>query len=95
VIEIRRLATEEGRQYLRELAGVLLDCVDGGASVSFMSPLSEIEAISFFEKVLDGVQRGERILLGAFLASKLVGTVQIVLATPPNRPEGAALAAGS
>jgi GNAT superfamily N-acetyltransferase len=57
-----------------------------------MASLSESEAISFFEKVLAGVQRGERILLAAFLDSKLVGTVQILLATPPNQPHRADVA---
>jgi GNAT superfamily N-acetyltransferase len=57
-----------------------------------MASLSESDAISFFEKVLEGVQRGERILLAAFVASKLVGTVQILLATPPNQPHRADVA---
>jgi hypothetical protein len=89
MVEIRRLAAEEGRPYLGEPADVLLDCVEGGASVSFMASLSKPEARSFFEKVLDGVQKGDQILLAAFDDSKLVGTVQILLATPPNQPHRA------
>jgi GNAT superfamily N-acetyltransferase len=92
MVEIRRLTAEEGRPYLGELADVLLDCVEGGASVSFMASLSRPEAKSFFEKVLEGVQQGDRILLAAFLDSKLVGTVQILLATPPNQPHRADVA---
>lgn len=83
--QIRQLGAEEGRQYLGELAHVLLDCVAGGASVSFMASLTEAEAEAFFEAVLAGVERGNRILLAAFSESKLVGTVQILLATPPNQ----------
>jgi len=90
--EIRRLTAEEGRPYLRDLAEVLLDCVKGGASVSFMASLSKSEAESFFEKVLGDVQRGDRILLAAFIDSRLVGTVQILLATPPNQPHRADVA---
>jgi GNAT superfamily N-acetyltransferase len=92
MVEIRRLTAEEGRQYLGELAEVLLDCVAGGASVSFMASLSKPEAESFFEKVLEGVERGDRILLAAFIDSKLVGTVQLVMATPPNQPHRADVA---
>jgi ribosomal protein S18 acetylase RimI-like enzyme len=92
MVEIRRLTEEEGRPYLEELAEVLLDCVEGGASVSFMASLSKTEAKSFFEKVLEGVQRGDRILLAAFIDSKLVGTVQILIATPPNQPHRADIA---
>lgn len=68
------------------LAEVLLDCVQGGASVGFMASLLKADAESFFEKVLEGVQRGDRILLAAFIDSKLVGTVQILIATYPNQP---------
>jgi Acetyltransferases len=92
VIEIRRLTAEEGRRHLAALAGVLLDCVEGGASVSFMAPFSQAEAESFFDKVVDGVERGERILLAAFIESKLAGTVQVLLATPPNQPHRADVA---
>ena len=92
MIEIRRLGAAEGRRYLSALAEVLFDCVEGGASVSFMAPFSKAAAESFFEKVLDGVERGERILLAAFIDSQLVGTVQIVPATPPNQPHRADVA---
>lgn len=74
------------------LAEVLLDCVQGGASVGFMASLSKAEAESFFEKVMEDVQRGERILLAAFIDSKLVGTVQIIIATFPNQPHRADIA---
>ena len=92
VIEIRQLSAAEGRRHLSALAEVLHDCVEGGASVSFMAPFSQAAAESFFEKALDGVERGERILLAAFDQSKLVGTVQIVTATPPNQPHRADVA---
>ena len=74
------------------LAEVLLDCVQGGASVSFMADLTKEAAESFFEGVIQGVQRGDRILLAAFIDSKLVGTVQLHLATPPNQPHRADVA---
>jgi ribosomal protein S18 acetylase RimI-like enzyme len=92
VEEIRRLTAAEGCQYLSALAEVLVDCVEGGASVSFMTPFSQAEAESFFEKVLAGVHQGDRILLAAFSDSKLVGTVQILLTTPPNQPHRADVA---
>jgi|SRR5580658_70855 GNAT superfamily N-acetyltransferase len=92
MIEIRVLSAPEARRYVGELADVLVDCVEGGASVSFMAPFSKDEALSFFEKVIDGVERGERILIAAFLDSKLVGTVQILTATPPNQPHRADIA---
>lgn len=41
MIEIRQLNATEGRQYVSRLAEVLMDCVVGGASVSFMASLSK------------------------------------------------------
>ncbi len=82
----------DARRHIGELAEVLMDCVQGGASVNFMASLSKAEAESFFEKCIHGVERGERLLLAAFLHADLVGTVQIVPATPPNQPHRADIA---
>ena len=92
MIEVLRLSYEQGCQHIGALAEVLLDCVAGGASVSFMEPFSKIDAEAFFETVLQGVKKGDRILLAAFSDSVLVGTVQILLATPPNQAHRADIA---
>jgi len=75
-----------------ELAGVLLDCVEGGASVSFMQPLTRERAVSFWRRVADGVAAGERALIVAADAAGVCGTVQLVLAQPENQPHRADLA---
>jgi GNAT superfamily N-acetyltransferase len=67
------------------LARVLLDCVDGGASVSFLS-LDGESAEDYFEGVIESVERGERLLLAAYVNSVLAGTVQVITATPQNQP---------
>jgi len=85
MVEIRRLTATEARQHLAALAEVLLDCVQGGASVGFMASLTKAEAEAFFEKVIAGVQHGDRILLAAFADSKLIGTAQLLIATYPNQ----------
>ena len=69
MIPAGQLSAAEGHQHLGALAEVLLDCVEGGASVSFMASLTKGDAESFFEKVLEEVRRGDRILLAAFLDS--------------------------
>lgn len=74
------------------LAKILMDCVEGGASVSFMAPLSESEAEAFFDKVFEAVEAGNRMLFGAFDGCQLVGTVQVLTATPPNQPHRADVA---
>jgi ribosomal protein S18 acetylase RimI-like enzyme len=91
-LTVRQLNALEARQYAPALAQVLLDCVAGGASVSFLASLTEAEARSFFEHVAEGVERGDRILLAAFLDTQVVGTVQIVSASAPNQPHRADVA---
>jgi GNAT superfamily N-acetyltransferase len=85
-MEIRVLNAEEAGAQVGALADVLLDCVEGGASVSFMARFSKADAVAFFEMVATGVARGERILVAAFKGSRVVGTVQVLLAMPPNQP---------
>ena len=85
-LEIRRLAAAELRERLDDLARVLHDCVEGGASVGYMWPFSVADARRAFEGFADEVDAGRRLLLGAFLDRRLVGTVQVVLAFPPNQP---------
>jgi GNAT superfamily N-acetyltransferase len=71
---------------ISELADVLVDCVEGGASVSFMLPFSRDDAAKFFEKVIASVARGESVLVAARLDGRIVGTVQLGLDMPPNQP---------
>jgi GNAT superfamily N-acetyltransferase len=76
---------------LAELAAVLVDCVEGGASVSFMAPFSQDDGLAFFRKVAASVAAGETVLLAAKLGGRIVGTVQLGLDTPPNQPHRADL----
>lgn len=77
--------------HLQGLADVLVDCVEGGASVGFMQPLSHDRALDFWRGVAAAVERGERALLVAHDAQGSVGTVQLVLAQPENQPHRADL----
>ena len=88
---IRRLF-EIGDVQVQSLAELLVDCVDGGASVSFLHPLPLAKAASFWRRVGDGVARGERALLVAEDAAGIVGTVQLVLEQPDNQLHRADLA---
>jgi len=85
---IRRLASPTEPE-LEALALVLIDCVDGGASVSFMQPLSLERAVAFWRRIAAEAARGARILLVAEDASGIVGTVQLVFAEPENQPHRA------
>lgn len=86
--KIRRLATVTPAQ-IQQLTDVLMDCVEGGASVSFMLPLDRAQAVAFWKKVAQGVAAGERALLVAEDAAGICGTVQLILDLPPNQPHRA------
>jgi len=86
---VRPVGGEDARALVPALAGLLVDCVEHGASVSFMSPLSTCKAEAFWTGVAENVERGERILFVATRAESLVGTVQVVLAQPENQPHRA------
>lgn len=81
-----QLLTDPGEAELAQLAEVLLDCVAGGASVSFMQPLSRHRALAFWRGVAAEVAGGARALLVAADAEGICGTVQLVLAQPENQP---------
>jgi GNAT superfamily N-acetyltransferase len=85
-IEIRRLPAAEAYAQLDGLADVLADCVAGGASVSYMAPFSHEQAREACAGFAAEVEQGRRLLLGAFDGDRLVGTVQVILALPPNQP---------
>ena len=88
---VRRLHRLDDPQ-IHALAQVLVDCVQGGASVGFMQPLAAERALAFWRRVAEGVARGERALLVAEDDSGIVGTVQLLLDQPDNQPHRADLA---
>jgi GNAT superfamily N-acetyltransferase len=90
-MEIRRLSAEQLVMSADDLADVLVDCVEGGASVSFMLPYSHDQARAFWRELVPAVAGGAVVLLAAG-EGPLVGTVQLQLATPPNQPHRAGVA---
>jgi GNAT superfamily N-acetyltransferase len=87
---LRRVRALDDAQ-IDALADVLIDCVEGGASVGFMLPLTRDRAVAFWRRVARGVAAGERALLVAEDARGLCGTVQLVLEQPENQPHRADL----
>jgi GNAT superfamily N-acetyltransferase len=88
-----RAAADQPR-LAEQLAEVLIDCVEGGASVSFLWPLPPARALQFWREALAAAQRGERIVLVAEdqHTGRIEGTVQIVFAEPDNQPHRADIA---
>jgi GNAT superfamily N-acetyltransferase len=87
VLQIRRLAPDEAEATAPALAAVLLDCVAGGASVSFMAGLTPDEALAFWRGQA-GADDGRAILVAEDDAG-VVGVVQVIPAWAPNQPHRA------
>ena len=91
-IQIRCLQTIGDRE-IQSLSDVLIDCVEGGASVSFMLPMSRAKAEAFWHSASASMARGERVVLAAEdKARTVVGTVQVIVNHPENQPHRADVA---
>jgi GNAT superfamily N-acetyltransferase len=90
---VRRLGPAEAAACIPALSELLIDCVDGGASVSFVQPMTQDKAGVFWRKVADGVAQRERALLVAVDGKgQIVGSVQLVWSLPENQPHRADVA---
>jgi ribosomal protein S18 acetylase RimI-like enzyme len=90
-VSIRLLTAKEARERNASLCDVLIDCVEGGASVGFMAPLPRPKAEAFWRAIEQGVADGTRMLLIAEdgASQSVAGTVQVVLGQPENQPHRA------
>ena len=88
-IEIKELRGD--KRAIAQLAAMMVEAVAHGGSLHFMHPLDMGCASAFWEKSLAASARGERIILGAYEGSQLIGTVTLLLDMPPNQPHRAEL----
>lgn len=88
---VRRLHSINDTE-IEGLADVLLDVVNGGASVSFMHPFTREKAIAFWRGVAQAVAAGERAIVVAEDEQGICGTAQLILSMPENQPHRADLA---
>lgn len=89
---LRTLSRADILENLSPLSDILADCVNGGASVSFMLPFSLQTARTFWLRIAESVAAGERLVLVAEHAGQIVGTVQLVIDQPENQPHRADVA---
>lgn len=64
-----------------ELARVLVDAVDGGASVGFVHPFTDTDAELWWRTVRGGVEQGSTLLWVAEDGVGVAGTIQLKLTT--------------
>ena len=89
---IRILTANEAAARLDALSAVLIDSVEGGASVGFLAPMTRAKADAFWQGVIAGIAAGgRRLLVAEDSAGALLGTVQLVFAAAENQPHRADL----
>ena len=89
---VRRIDILSSREF-GGLCEVLIDCVEGGASVSFMRPMTLAKAADFWRGVAASVARGERALIVAEDSEgRILGTAQALWAEAENQPHRADIA---
>lgn len=72
-------------RHMDAFAALLVDAVEGGASVNFMLPFSLGEARAFWRGIVPAVAAGRILLFAALDGDQVVGTVQLQLAWQPNQ----------
>jgi len=86
------LPLTDAPEVVETLAKLLVETVADGGSVSFMHPLAPEVARRFWQNALAAAERGERVVLGAWVGETLAGTVTVVLDLPENQPHRAEIA---
>ena len=85
-LQIRRLEGTNERD-IQGLSDLLIDVVEGGASVGFMLPLTRARAEAYWREVCASAALGERVILVAEDShGAIIGTVQVLLNQPENQP---------
>ena len=81
-----------GERDLAGLCDVLIDCVEGGASVNFMWPMTRTKAETYWRGVADSLARNERaVVIAEDERGEILGTAQAVWAPQENQPHRADL----
>ena len=81
---ITSLTPEQAEQEIAQLSALLQDAVESGASVGFLPPLADAEALAYWTSVIDAIRAGARVLLVAREGALVQGSVQIALETRAN-----------
>ncbi|MGW0551714.1 N-acetyltransferase family protein [Streptomyces altiplanensis] len=81
---VARLSPDEFRDSVQGLAGLLVDAVDGHASVGFLAPFGRDEAIAWWTARQPAVDDGSLAVWAARGPGGIVGTFSLVRSPKPN-----------
>lgn len=84
MIDYYSMSAAEAEAALPALAELVIDAVDSGASIGFMPPLAEADALAYWHDVIAALRDGSRILLVAAEAGVIQGSVQLGLEKRAN-----------
>jgi len=90
--QIRLLTSAEAETARPDLVELLFDCVEGGASVNFVQPMTREKSEAWWQGALASHARGERLILVAEADGRIDGSVQLVPAGQENQPHRADIA---
>src|SRR4051812_928111 len=90
-ISIQILSAAELEERLSAFVGLLCDVVNGGAAMGVLAPLAASEAMEYWLSLRSELNAGSRLLLGAFVDGRLVGSGQLALSRWPNASHRAEL----
>lgn len=86
------LTPQQAQAKRAALVDLLVNSVEGGASVNFVWPMTRTKAEAWWEGALASHARGERLIFTAEAEDRLDGTVQLILAPQENQAFRADLA---
>ncbi|MET7335810.1 GNAT family N-acetyltransferase [Nonomuraea sp. NPDC005650] len=81
---IERLTAEDFDAAVKALAGLLVDAVDGGASVGFVVPFGQEEAAAWWRAQAPAVADGSLMVWVCRDDGALTGTIGLAMARKPN-----------
>lgn len=84
MVHVESLSAGQAAAHLPELIELLQDAVNSGASLGFLPPLTEATALAYWHGVIPDLAQQTRLLLVARQDGRIVGMVQLELATRPN-----------
>jgi ribosomal protein S18 acetylase RimI-like enzyme len=89
-LRIERLDAAAITAHVDDFRRLLAACVEQGASIGFILPLSDVVNRRFWtEAVASALAQGTRLLFAARQDGRVIGSVQLVLDTPANQPHRA------
>lgn len=83
-VTVRVLDASQLLAAVDELADLLTDTVDDGASIGFLAPLGRTAAVDWWRERADGVTAGQLAVWVALSGDRVVGTVSLAFPGRPN-----------